>query len=223
MITTPELIGTLATDLAPVRRLRPPLLRTVAWLLLAAFILVLLAIAQGVRPDLAACLRDARFVLGLGGALLTGILAAIAAFVLSLPDRSRLWLALPAPTLVLWLSTLGYQCLVDWVSIDRNGISLGETARCFATLVLTSLPLSFAMLIMLRHAAPLRPRVVALSGSLAIAGITAAALSLIHGLDATLMILMWNLGTAAVLVGFGGAFARKMFSWVGPRPGLHEP
>jgi hypothetical protein len=33
----------------------------------------------------------------MAGAALTGVLAAIAAFLVSLPDRSRLWLILPAP------------------------------------------------------------------------------------------------------------------------------
>jgi len=126
-------------------------------------------------------------------------------------------LLLPAPALVLWLSTIGYQCLTNWVSLEPNGIHLGETAQCFATLVLTSLPLSLAMLVMLRYAAPLRPIAVTLTGSLAVAAITATALSLFHELDATVMILMWNLGVAALFVGLGGAFGEKMLSWAAPR------
>ncbi len=222
MITTPDLINALAANLTPVRRLRPPLTRAACWLFLATLILALLAISQGIRPDLAQRLQDPTFVVSMAGALLTGILAAVAAFMLSLPDRSRLWLLLPAPALVLWLSTIGYQCLTNWVSFEPNGVRLGETARCFATLVLTSLPLSLAMLVMLRYAAPLRPTAVTLTGSLAVAAITATALSLFHDLDATVMILMWNLGTAALFVGLGGVFGGKMFSWVGPHTGFHQ-
>lgn len=221
MITTPDLINALAKDLTPVRRLRPPLTRAACWVLLAALILALLAISHGIRPDLAQRLQDPTFAARVAGALLTGILSAIAAFMLSLPDRSRLWLLLPTPGLGLWLSTIGYQCLTNWVSFESNGMRFGETARCFATLVLTSLPLSLAMLVMLRYAAPLRPIGVSLVGSLAVAAITATALSLFHDLDATVMILMWNLGTATMFVGIAGAFSRKMFSWVGPRNGLH--
>jgi hypothetical protein len=217
VISTPDLIDALAKDLTPVRRLRSPLTRAACWLLLAALILALLAISQGIRPDLAQRLQDPTFAARVAGALLTGILAAIAAFMLSLPDRSRLWLLLPTPALVLWLSTIGYQCLTNWVSFEPNGMRFGETARCFATLVLTSLPLSLAMLVMLRYAAPLRPMGVSLIGSLAVSAITATALALFHDLDATVMILMWNLGMAAMFVGFAGAFGRKMFSWVAPR------
>ena len=217
MITTPDLIDALAANLAPVRRLRPPVTRAACWLLLAALVLALLAVSQGIRPDLAQRLREPTFILGMSGALLTGVLAAVAAFMLSLPDRSRFCLLLPAPALVLWLSTIGYQCLTNWVSLEPNGIHLGETAQCFATLVLTSLPLSLAMLVMLRYAAPLRPIAVTLTGSLAVAAISATALSLFHELDATVMILMWNLGTAALFVGLGGALGGKVFSWAAPR------
>ena len=217
MITTPDLIGALAANLAPVRRLRPPVTRALSWLLLAALLLAVLAVSQGIRPDLAQRLHGPSFILGVAGASLTGILAAVAAFMLSLPDRSRFYLLLPAPALVLWLSTIGYQCLTNWVSLEPNGIHLGETAQCFATLVLTSLPLSLAMLVMLRYAAPLRPIAVTLTGSLAVAAITATALSLFHELDATVMILMWNLGVAALFVGLGGAFGEKMLSWAAPR------
>lgn len=217
MITTPDLINALASNLTPVRRLRPPLMRATCWLLLAVLMLVLLGVSQGVRPDLGQRLEDPAFIARVTGALFTGILAAVAAIMLSLPDRPRLWLLLPAPAFVLWLSTIGYQCLTNWVSFEPGGMRPGETARCFATLLLTSLPLSFAMLVMLRYAAPLRPLGVSLIGSLAVAAITAAALSLFHDLDATVMILVWNLGTAAMFAGLAGAFGRKMFSWVTPR------
>ena len=217
MITTPELIKALAANAAPVRRLWPPLARAALWLLIAALVLILLAIGQGVRPDLAERLRQPVFGIGLGASLLTGILAAVGSFLISLPDRSRYWALLPVPALVVWLSTIGYGCVINWVGLAPKGIALGEIARCFATLLLTSVPLSLAILVMLRHAALLRPRAVALSGSLAVAAITATALSLFHDLDATIMILIWNLGVAALIVGFAGMFGRRMFLSVAPR------
>jgi hypothetical protein len=217
VITTPDLIASLAANVTPVRRLRPPVTRAACWLLLAAVVLMLLAISQGIRPDLVRRLRDPAFAISIAAPFLTGMLAATAAFLVSLPDRSRLWLFLPAPAFAVWLANTGYQCLDQWIGIGPDGVSFGETARCFATLVLTSLPLSLAMLVMLRHSAPLRPTAVTLMGSLAVAAISATALSLFHTMDATVMILTWNLGAAALLVGLGGAFGRRMFQWVAPR------
>jgi hypothetical protein len=49
------------------------------------------------------------------------------------------------------------------------------------------------------------------------AAVTATALSIFHNHDASAIILIWTLGTAALLVGLGGAFGRRMFSWVAPR------
>jgi len=222
MITTPDLIASLAANMKPVRRLRPPVMRAACWLLLAAVVLALLAVNQGIRPDLAQRLHDPTFAAGMVGSILTGVLAAVAAFMVSLPDRSRLWLLLPVPAVAIWLSNIGYQCLAQWVSIGPDGVSLGEATRCFATLVLTSLPLSLAMLVMLRYAAPLRPMAVTFMGSLAVAAITAAALSLLHHVAATVMILMWDVGTAVAFVGLGGLFGRRMFQWVAPRADIRD-
>lgn len=217
MITTPDLIESLSATAGPVRRLRPPLVRVAVWLLLAALILVLLAILLGVREDISERLTESIFALRLSGALASGVLAAVAAFYLSLPDRSRWWGFLPVPGVALWASTVGYGCLTNWVSLDPVGMRLGTAAQCFATLLLTSLPLSLLMLVMLRHAAPLRPGAVALSGGLAIAGIAATALSIFHNIDATVMVLLWNLGVAAMITALAGAFGRRMFAWIGSR------
>jgi hypothetical protein len=217
VITTPDLIESLVASAAPVRRLRPPLARAAGWLLFAALILALLAVGHGVRPDLELRLQQPVFVIGITASLATAILAAVASFIVSVPDRSRRWLLLPVPALLFWLATVGYGCLTAWVSIGPAGISLGETARCFATLVLVGAPLSLAMLVMLRYAALLAPTPVAISGSLAVAAMTSTALLLFHELDATAMVLIWNVGVAALLVALGGTFGRRMFSWVAPR------
>jgi len=217
VITTPDLIESLVAGAKPVRRLRPPAARAALWLLFAAAIVSLLAISHGLRPDLGARLGQPLFVTGLAASLLTGALAAVAAFIVSLPDRSRLWLLLPAPALALWVSTISYECLTEWVSIRPDGVSPGEAADCLATLVLTSVPLWLALLLMLRYAALLFSAAVAAAGSLAVAALAATALSLFHGLDASAMILMWNLGAAALLVGLGSAFGQRMFTWVASR------
>ena len=217
MITTPDLIESLVANAAPVRRLRPPVARAVGWLLFAALMLALLAVSHDVRPDLALRLRQPEFVIGVAASLATGALAAIASFLLSIPDRSRAWLLLPLPGLFVWVSTLGYGCLINWVSLQPGSVPFVEEAGCFALLVLTGVPLSLAMLIMLRHAALLAPTRVAISGGLAVAAVTATALSIFHDHDASAIILIWNFGTAVLLVALGGAFGSRMFSWVAQR------
>ena len=214
MTKTPDLIDTLVQDATPVRRLRPPLVRAGLWLAFAAIVLGLIAIAHGLRPDFSDCMRQPLFVVGMLGALATGISAAVASFQLSLPDSSRLWIILPLPALALWVVTIGYGCLTDWVSIGPDSVRLGEAIRCFATLLMTSVPLSIAMLAMLRYTALLRPLEVSVLGGLAVAAVTAFALSLFHDLDATVMILLWNLGAAALIASLGSFFGRSMLTWM---------
>jgi hypothetical protein len=210
---TAEIIDTLVERAEPVRRLRPPLVRAGLWLALAAVILALLAIGHGVRTDLALHLREPHFALSMAAALATGILAALAAFTLSLPDRPRWLVLLPAPALAAWIATVGYGCLTDWVVIGPDGVHAGEALRCFATLVLTSAPLAIALAAMLRYAALLRAGAVAMMGGLAVAAITSVALSLLHDLDATAMILIWNLGTAALITAIASLFGGHVLAW----------
>ncbi len=224
MTTTHELIDVLVDRAKPVQRLRPPLVRAVAWLAFAGFLIALIAVEHGVQADLMLRLHQPGFALTAGAALATGILSAIAAFIVSVPGRSRRWLMLPVPPLAVWTSTIGYGCLADWVSLGPEGIRFGEELRCFALLVLTSVPLSIALAAMLRYAAMLHSGAVAMMGGLAVAAITAAALPLFHDHDATAIILVWNLGTAVLITGIASLFGLRVFGWMAarlPAPGMH--
>ncbi len=212
MMDTPDLIESLAADARPVRAIRSPLVRTGGWLALAAGILLLLVIEHGLRPDLVEQLRKPSFLAGCMASAATGVLAAVGCLLGSLPDRSRRWLLLPLPTLLVWVSTIGYGCLTDWVSMDAGALRMGEAVRCFATVLAVSVPLSVAMFAMLRHAARLRPKLVTMTAGLAVAAMTSTALSLLHQIDATVMILAWNLGVAALLVALEGALGRRVLS-----------
>ncbi|PRF70489.1 DUF1109 domain-containing protein [Burkholderia multivorans] len=216
MRSTADLIDSLVADATPVRHLAAPAWRATGWLLLAVLLLACVAIAHGMRPDLLLKLHQRVFVTSVAAAALTGILSTVAAFVASIPGRSRRWLLLPVPALLTWISTIGYGCLTNWVEVGPTGLSLGETARCFATLTLTGVPLSLTMLIMLRHVARLAPVPVAMTGSLAVSAMIAVALSLFHPLDATIMILMWNLCTSAILLLVSARYGRQLFAWVAP-------
>ena len=214
MTDTNDLINSLAAGARPVRRLAHPLERAGVWLLAAAAIIVLLGLEHGVRPDLAAQLRKGSFTLGCAASLATGVLAAFGCLMASLPDRPRAWLLLPLPSLAVWLSTIGYGCLTDGVNFKDGTMRVGEAARCFATLVLVSLPLSGAMFVMLRHVARLRPTAVTLTAGLAVAAMTSTAMSLLHQLDATIMILMWNLGVAVMIVAIEGTLGKRVLLWM---------
>ncbi|MDY7544741.1 DUF1109 domain-containing protein [Glaciimonas sp. CA11.2] len=216
MKSTSSLIASLVVNVKPVRRLRSPAVRTLCWLLFAALMLALVAVGHGVRPDLMQKLHQPVYAIGVAAALMTSVLATTAVFIGSIPGRSKRWLLLPMPAFAIWISTIGYGCLTAWVSFGPDGMSPGETARCFATLAITSIPLSLSLLIMLRYVARLYPVPIAMTASLAVAATTAVALSLFHQIDATLMILMLNFGVAALFLGLSRLYGQRLFEWVTP-------
>lgn len=211
---TINFIKTLADATQPVRAIRPPFVRTIYWLLIASAILILLFAEHGFRSDIAGQLRNPLFLVGTTASCLTGVLAAHCSLIASLPDRSRFWLLLPLPPLVVWMTTVGYGCLTNWVTYDADGLRMGSAVQCFATVLLVSLPLSISMFVMLRHAVRLRPTFVTLAAGLAVAGMTSTAMSLLYRLDATIMNLIWNLGTAALIVVFKAIFGRRVLATI---------
>jgi hypothetical protein len=210
MVNTDDLIDQLVTQASPVRRLRHPGIRAGVWLALAAALIVALSLQHGLRADLTVRLQESWFSIGLAASTLTGALAALAAFMVSLPDRSRAWLLLPVPATIVWLATVSAGCFANWVSIGPERVQLGEAASCFATLVLAAVPLSVAMFWMLRHAALLRPTPAVVVGGVSIAALTATALSLLHSFEASAMILMWNFGTVPLVIAADAVIARRI-------------
>lgn len=214
MAETEDLIRAIVAEARPVRRLASPFLRAAAWLCFAVIMVTVVALAFGFRDDLAAKLGDPVFASELVAVTLTAVTAAVAAFCLSLPDRSRLWLLLPVPPLLAWLSTVGYGCLTNWIPLGPGGPAAGISPRCFATAVLISVPLAAILLRMLRHAAPTRPLETAVAGALAIAALTTGGLRFFHDLDPTIVVLGWTLGTTLVFTMLGGLVGRRLFSWL---------
>lgn len=192
-----DLIRALAAEAGPVRRLRPPLLRAMLWLAAVAAAAVLVVAAFADLPLFASRIEDGKLRLELAGTLLTAIAAVIAAFHLSLPDRSAAWSLLPLPPLALWIGASGYSCWRHWLAHGPDGWSLGESADCFLMILGASLPLGVALTLMLRQARPLAPERVAAVGGLGIAAIAALLLQFFHPFDVTFM----DLGVHAVTVG----------------------
>jgi hypothetical protein len=193
-------IERLVADAQPVRRLRPPTLRAALWLLAVTAVAaaaILLFSDLGVVADR---LRDPKLQVEMVATLLTGIAAVLAAFHLSLPDRSPAWVLLPLPFLAVWIASSGYSCYRHWISFGPGGWELGESAHCLRFMLAVSLPLGVSLLLLLRQAAPLTPVRVAAVAGLGIGGIAAFLLQFFHPFDVTFMDLAVHLGAVAVVV-----------------------
>jgi hypothetical protein len=205
---TEQIIERLVADARPVRRLRPPTLRAALWLLAVAAVAGV-AILLFADLDIAdRRLHDPKLVLEMIATLLTGIAAVVAAFHLSLPDRSPVWALLPLPFLAVWIASSGYACYRHWINFGPGGFELGESAHCLRFMLAISLPLGVSLLLMLRRAAPLTPVRVAAIGGLGIGAVAAFILQFFHPFDVTFMDLTVHLGTVALVVGVASLIER---------------
>ena len=200
MITTPELIDALAADAKPVRRLRPPLVRAGLWLGVFVAILATVTWATGAWPLMMERLRLTRFAVEMGATFFTGIAAVVAAFTLSLPDRSRFWMMLPLPPLVLWLASSGYGCYENWLADGPQGWRLGRSSDCFIFILTMSIPVGIALYLTLRRALPLDPLRVMAVGGLGVAALAAAALQFYHPFDVTIVDLSVHVTAVLIVV-----------------------
>jgi hypothetical protein len=210
-VRTEELVGSLVANLGPVKRLRPPMVRAAGWLVLSALVIGAVAAFKGFRPDLGARLAEPWEVAQLAAAALTAVLAAVAAFHLALPDRSGAWALLPLPGFGLWVASLGWGCVSDFVRLGPDGIALGTSWSCLGFILGLSIPLGGAMLFALRHAGPIRPVPTAATGVLSVAMLASVGLSLVHHLDAAIMVLVWHAGTILVVVALSAGLSRPAF------------
>ena len=214
--STEDLIDRLAAEALAVQPLRPPLRRAVAWLLVAAIVIGGVVAMIGFRPDLEDQMARPAHLLEWLASLLTGILSAVAAFHVSLPDRSRRWAFLPVPPLIIWIGAVGYGGVADRLGRGSRGFLLGTSFDCFLSILVMSVPLAVALLVMLRYAGPVPPTATIATGMLAAAALAATGLTLFHPLDASIMVLIWHGGTIALLVGLATLANWRLFALVSP-------
>jgi len=209
------LILKLTAELAPVHRLPSPPRRAFMWLaLVAALAFALAAIAD--RPAVAARLVAAPDMwLSPIGSALTMVLAALAAFELSLPDRSERWALLPLPAALLWLGASGAGCLRSWLVPGVHPADLNDTKDCISFIVALSVPLSALLLVMLRRGHTLRPGLTAAVAGFACAAAAATLLVFFHPYDASATDVVVHVFAVALVIGANQAFGGRMLRAAG--------
>ena len=205
MADTPDhlhdrLIDALAANLRPVRPLRSPALRALAWLVLVVVIAGALAMFANLPAMWHRLTATPDMWLAVIGSAATTATAAFAAFELSMPDRSRTWALLPLPAFALWLGASGLGCLRAYVLPGTQVATMGETRDCLVFIVGLSVPLSVVLIFMLRRAYSLAPGLTATMAGLASAAAAATLLNFFHPYDAAATDLVVHLIAVCLVV-----------------------
>jgi hypothetical protein len=147
-------------------------------------------------------LKDPQFLPAWSASGLAGVLATIAAFQLSRPDRAWYWAVLPWPAVVGWLGFTGYSCFQNWVVKGPDGFLIGETAMCFAFVLMLGGSLGATLALALRRSYPGHAHLFIATLGVATASIAAAALPLFHTVDATYLDLAAHVTATALVILF---------------------
>jgi hypothetical protein len=206
-----HLIRDLATDLVPVRRLRSPTVRALGWLAVVAMLAVALAMFADV-PAMERRLSVPDMWLAVTGSVLTAILAALAAFQLSLPDANRAWALLPLPAALLWVVASGLGCLRAWLVPGTHIAELNDARDCLIFIIGISIPLSVLMIVMLRRACSLQPGLTAAIAGLATAAAAATLLNFFHPFDAAATDLAVHTCAVALVIVANWGFSGRLLA-----------
>ena len=212
-LDTDALIDRLAGEATPVRRLDPVWKRVALWFALGVPPLLVIVAVHGLAVDAPTLLADRQLLVEQVAALLTAVAAASAAFASIIPGVNRRWLWLPVIPLAVWLLALGKGCLDDWVRLGPEGLALRPDFDCFGPMLLIAAVPAAAMLFMLRRGAPLAPRATLFLGALATAAVVAFGLRFFHVGDASIMVLVWHMGLAAVLSLVAWLAGPRLLGW----------
>ncbi len=206
------LIDRLGTNLVPVRRLLPPWLRTVGWLLLVALVAAGLLLHFGAAPMLQRWAATPDLAWAGIGAAVTAICAAWAAFSLGVPGRREAWALLPLPGALLWIGASGLGCLRAWIAPGTEVAGMHQSADCLVFIISFSIPLSALLIVLLRRACPLRPVLAAVLIGLASAAASASLLEICHAFDSAATDLLTHALAVAVVVAVNATMGGRLLS-----------
>ena len=146
-----RLVQALSVDLTPVRRLAAPALRVLLWLAIVGAVALALAMVSDVGAMIRRLTAAPDMWVAALSSMLTAVLAAAAAFQLSLPDRKAAWALVPLPAVLLWIGAGGMGCLRPWPVAEAYPLPPNRTEHCLMFIIGLSLLLSTIFIVMLRR------------------------------------------------------------------------
>ena len=214
---TDELIVELARSAGPVRRLPNPSIRFARWTAASVPLLVFAVIVIGPRADVLTAVSQPTFLAIAAATIATSLLAAASALVLAIPGAEQSPVQRMAPLIAgsAWALGLAYLLTTDGASARRL-LEWPFHLLCLIEIVGLGLIPGFALLAMLRRAAPLQRAWSGALAALAAVAIGAAATHFLCPLDDPAHQLVGHLLPVAGLSMLGALAGQRYLNWMNP-------
>jgi hypothetical protein len=204
-MNTEEMIRGLARESPRVKRPARPLIMFLTWSAIGGFYLAAGILLIGTRGDLAQVWRQSEFLIHTLMVLGVTVLAAAAAFVMSIPNRQSPWtMWIPAIALAAWLI-----CLASALAASGDPHA-GDGLKCVKNIVVLGVPIGALMYRMMGTAAPLRTSAAGWLASLSAFAAGDLATRFICRHDQALHALVWHFVPVLVMGGTGVVLGRVL-------------
>ncbi len=212
-MSTEELIERLARDTRPVKRPSPPRVLFAKWSVIGLLYLAAGVLTIGARDDLANRWHESGFIVHTLLVLVMAVLAATAAFKVSIPDRQQRFLVRSsAIALAAWLAWI----VGALATASEPHAGLGW--KCLRNIAVLAAPLGVLTYYMVSRAAPLRTGTAGWLAALSAAAAADLATRFICRNDHALHALLWHFIPVLALGGAGVVLGRIVFRWEAADP-----
>jgi hypothetical protein len=210
---TDELIDRLGRDVTVARPLPTPAVRTALWLVWAVSYLVVGAVMMFALMSSAGVVSTPLYFVQQSAALVTGIMAARAAFASVIPgSNNRVW-ALPAIGAIVWAASLTWAGVLDLRASGTLGVTSQSDWPCVVSIALGGLVVGSPLVWMLRRGAPLTPSLTAFLAALAALSFANIEACLGRPHAFALTVLLWHGVTVAAVAALCAMTGRRWLRW----------
>jgi hypothetical protein len=210
---TDDLIDRLGRNATVTRPLPTPGMRTAAWMVWAVSYLVVVAVMMFAVMSSAGVTPTPLYLVQQGAALVTGIMAARAAFASVIPGaNNRVWV-LPAIGAAAWGLSLLWAGVLDLQASGTLGVTSQSDWPCVASMTVGGLIVGSPLVWMLRRGAPLTPGLTAFLAGLAALSVANIEACLTRPHAFALTVLLWHGGTVAAVAAVAALTGRRWLRW----------